>query len=180
MLEGLSNIGGVEGKVTRDIGAPGFNDAFQKSPLPIIYRFCPKCQPSHQHIYYRRFTNPKKFEPYMYMACDWSSKNNVLNKDFKLYSTYKDAMGNKGAWQYCNYMNFLGAKKNSIGGFRDCGHEKNQGGMWSVMVGAAKGKCLMGYHKGMQVISFLFLFAANFVHNLCQYDGTFCRRVFIS
>ena len=156
MLKGLSNIGGVDGKVTRDIGALGFNDAFQKSPLGIIYRYCPKCQPGHQHIYYRRLTNYKKFEPYMYMACDWSSKNNAMNKDFRMYSTYNDAVKGTavGAWKFCNFVNFLGAKQNALGGFRDCGPSKSEGGQWSVMVGAGKGKCNKGYHKGMQVTFF--------------------------
>merc|ERR1712210_346919 len=43
-----------------------------------------------------------------------------------------------------------GAKKNALGGFRDCGPSKSEGGQWSVMVGAGKGKCNKGYHKGMQ------------------------------
>jgi hypothetical protein len=85
------------------------------------------------------------------MACDWSNKNNVLGKDFQLYSTYKDAVLNKvGAWTYCNYANFLGSKKHSLGAFRNCGHKGKEGSQWSVMVGAAKGKCVKGYHKGMQ------------------------------
>ena len=159
---GLSNIGGVKSRVTKDIGAAGFNDAFHKSPKGIIYRYCPKCAPSHQHIYYRRFGDFKKFDPYLYMACDWSDKNNKMGTNFKLYSFYSDALAGKpdqpgskkkssdvGEWKYCNSGS---SKKYTMGAFHDCGPSTKTGGQWSVMIGAAKGMCGKDIsHKGMQV-----------------------------
>jgi hypothetical protein len=55
----------------------------------------------------------------------WSSNNNTLNTDFKLYSSYDDLLKDRNAWTYCNY-NDLG-----IGFPRDCGPNTGVGFQWN-------------------------------------------------
>jgi hypothetical protein len=49
----------------------------------------------------------------------WSSSLNTNGIDFSLYSTYKDAVGNKNAWSFCNY-NDNGIGKSTMGGVVSC------------------------------------------------------------
>ena len=37
------------------------------------------------------------------MVTQWTSANNVLNVDFKLYGSYSDLLNGRNAWAYCNY-----------------------------------------------------------------------------
>ena len=100
-----------------DIGQTEFNRVFsQDSQYNIIRRECATCDPSHQNIYYRRFTDPNLFDAYSTMI-DWTVTNNVMNTDFQLYSTLQDAIDNTSAWIYCNYDD----PSHSIAAFRDCG-----------------------------------------------------------
>jgi hypothetical protein len=95
-----------------------FRTQFALSPNKIVYRHCPRCLTSHQHIYYRRITplpDPNTFNFYDLFLSNWISKNNVLNVDFELYSTYDDAINRNNKWMYCNYDESL------VGFPRDCG-----------------------------------------------------------
>jgi hypothetical protein len=51
------------------------------------------------------------------MVTVWESANNVLGRDFNLYSSWADVLGNTKAWTFCDYDDVT----NQIGAFRDCG-----------------------------------------------------------
>ena len=53
--------------------------------------------------YYKRLANKSIFNFYDNFAITWSNQSNVLNKDFKIYSTYSDLLSDSNAWQYCSY-----------------------------------------------------------------------------
>ncbi len=87
----------------------------------IFYRKCSTsgsspCDSEHSLIYYKRLTClPSSFSIYDNMLTTWSSTNNVLNTDFKLYSSYTDLVNDVNSWTYCNYDD------TGVGAFRDCG-----------------------------------------------------------
>eukprot|EP01051_Picozoa_sp_SAG22_P001461 SAG22_NODE_58_length_23645_cov_16.637943_1_plen_654_part_10 len=150
-IVGLSNLGSDgSGQVTVDIGAAAFNEAFHRSS-GIIYRYCPSCPSSHQHVYYKRLNNLESFEPYTYMSCYWAQNpDNTLGTDFDLYSSLADVNDDNNAWTFCNYME--GFLMDALGSFRDCGPSGNVGNTWSVMVGAQgrEGTCHSGYGVGQR------------------------------
>jgi len=91
-----------------------------------FYRQCSSCPVSHAYIYYKRITPiPAGFSMYNNMVITWSSTNNAMNVDFKLYSTYDDMMNGKNAWTSCNYND------PGIGFPRDCGPSSLVGGTWT-------------------------------------------------
>eukprot|EP01084_Bolivina_argentea_P203496 347560_1 len=108
-----------------DVGATQFNKAFTDSGTYIIKRECAKCLPTHQIIYYKRIKNTETFDAYSYMKL-WRSAENIINTDFKMYSTLQDAVNDVNAWQYCNYDDVA----NNIGAFRDCGAYGYVPGQW--------------------------------------------------
>ena len=100
-----------------DIGQTEFNRIFrEESSYHIIKRECSTCLATHQYIYYRRFTMIDTFDVYNLMKL-FTSTNNAINTDFKLYSTLDDAILDTNAWSYCNYDDIT----YGIGAFRDCG-----------------------------------------------------------
>jgi hypothetical protein len=56
---------------------------------------------------------------------NWFSSNNMLNKDFELYSTYSDAIQGTNKWSFCNYDDA------GVGFPRDCGPTGFVGGQWN-------------------------------------------------
>jgi hypothetical protein len=110
---------------TKDKGARKFNDVFKKSRTHIIKRMCGHCGPEHRVIYYRRLTHLSTFAPYDYMKNNWSHKNNLMNKDFALYSSYSDAVMDRSRWKACNFDD------PGIGFPRDCGKTRLVGGNWN-------------------------------------------------
>jgi len=50
----------------------------------------------------------------------WTSRNNQLGNDFKLFSSLKDAKADRNEWGYCNYDD----DNQGIGFPYDCGPEK--------------------------------------------------------
>lgn len=81
-----------------------------KPPYPIIYRICSSCLPSHQHIYYKRLSQiPAASTGFNFLnlflnnftTVNSTSNPNVRGKDFQLYSSFADAVGNKNAWKVC-------------------------------------------------------------------------------
>jgi hypothetical protein len=95
-----------------------FRAQFALSPNKIVYRHCPRCIASHRHIYYRRITplpDQNTFNFLDLFLSNWISKNNLLNVDFELYSTYEDAINRNKKWTYCNYDD------PPVGFPRDCG-----------------------------------------------------------
>ena len=100
-----------------DVGQAEFNRIFREdSHQHIIKRECDTCNSSHQEIYYKRITDINTFDVYSVMKL-WTSTNNLLGIDFKLYSTLQDALADTNGWSYCNYDDFAG----EVGAFRDCG-----------------------------------------------------------
>jgi hypothetical protein len=107
-----------------NLGEFGANLLFSKSF--VICRTCLDCDSKATTIYYKRLTPLKEgWSMYSNMIDTWSSKNNVINIDFKLFSTLDDLKNNVNEWQYCSYDD------NGIGGFRDCG---SMSGQWNSKV----------------------------------------------
>ena len=93
----------------------------------IFYRLCSDCISTHQIIYYKRISPiPVEFSIYEQMNM-WSSNNNILNTDFKLYGSYSDLIRNVNAWSFCNYDDFAAF----IGFPRDCGPTGWVPGQWN-------------------------------------------------
>eukprot|EP01041_Mallomonas_annulata_P010098 gene10098-21038_t len=66
---------------------------------------------------YKRLTS-KDFNLYSNLALMWSDNNNILNKDFQMFSTYADLVSGNAPWQFCNYVENM----NYYTGYpRDCG-----------------------------------------------------------
>lgn len=82
----------------------------------IIHRHCADCNSeSHRDIFYKRVTpvpDQATFDSDSGFAVDFvdlfvknwaSTPSNRLNEDFKLYSSYEDAVADVDAWTFCNY-----------------------------------------------------------------------------
>jgi hypothetical protein len=102
--------------------AATFNEVWRSSPNQILYRKCLDCVASHQDIYYRRFDAnglPTGFDLLDLVKSNWFSdpkiSGNTFNHDFKLYSTYSDALADTGVWAFCNFND------GTVGFPRDCG-----------------------------------------------------------
>merc|ERR1719273_2190476 len=102
-----------------------FNDHW--SVGAIICRHCPGCASSHQHICYKRLTEPAgaASNGYILFTTNWYNNGNVLNTDFELYSSLEDAKIGSNKWNYCNYND------PGIGFPRDCGPTGPVGGQWN-------------------------------------------------
>jgi len=55
------------------------------------------------YAFYKRLLNLSTFNVYSYIATTWSSSNNTLNIDFKIYWTNNDLNNNTNSWNSCNY-----------------------------------------------------------------------------
>eukprot|EP01035_Chromulina_nebulosa_P046833 gene46833-63451_t len=100
-------------QVTTDLGATAVDQLFATSK--VLYRLCPTCTSTHQQIFYQRLTSiPASFSIYSNLINTWTSTNNILNTDFKLFGSYSDYSNQQNAWQVCNYDNLAGFP-------RDCG-----------------------------------------------------------
>ena len=55
----------------------------------------------------------------------WKSANNILGKQFNLFSSLEDALNDRNPWKFCNYDDVPGA-----GAFRDCAPTKAVGCQW--------------------------------------------------
>jgi len=85
------------------------------SPHKIIRFVCESCTGAHQEIYYKRLTGvPSNMVDII--ETSWTSTNNRFNIDFKLYSTYENALDDVLHWQYCG-----GFDENGVGFPGFCG-----------------------------------------------------------
>jgi len=94
-----------------------------------IMRTCIHCKDSHKTIIYKRLTPlPADYNIEDLFINTWSNTNNVLDVDFKLYSSMTFALADISPWEYCNY--------NSAGvGFpRDCGPTGYEPYQWHNLV----------------------------------------------
>jgi len=113
-----------------DVGAAKFNDVFKKSGDFVIKRVCSNCRSDYKEVYYRRYTSPTAFAPYDYMKMNWFSGNNVLNRDFGIFSSYADAMAKRNPWKFCNYND------PGVGFPRDCGKTGYVAHQWNAFSGS--------------------------------------------
>jgi len=96
----------------------------------IIRRLCIDCSPSHREIYYKRLTDDHRVDYHSLFGSNWVSRDNILNRDFKLYSTFEDAVNDRNAWRFCNYDDFSG-----VGFPRDCGPHGPVWWQWNSFIG---------------------------------------------
>lgn len=109
----------------KDMGATEFNQLFWASPNKIVKRLCSKCAADYKEIFYRRYTSVTSFPVYDYMKQNWKLQNNLINRDFGIFSSYTDALAKRNAWKFCNYDD------PGIGFPRDCGKNGAVGGQWN-------------------------------------------------
>ena len=109
-----------------DLGASATDALFNQSK--VFRRLCKTCDAEHTEIYYKRITSiPSGWSVYSNMKTVWASANNIINQDFKLYSTYSDLINDSNPWAFCNYDDF-----GSLIGFpRDCGKSGGVGWQWT-------------------------------------------------
>lgn len=108
-----------------DIGETITNTLFRNSN--VFKRECVNCVGSHKEIYYKRITPiPSTFSIYNQFN-NWTSTNNILNKDFKLYSSWNDLINDTNSWNACNYDD------PNIGFPRDCGMGSLIGDQWNSL-----------------------------------------------
>jgi len=109
----------------KDIGHGEFNKLFANSPNKIVKRVCSGCRSEYKEMYYRRYSSPSNVNVYDLMKQNWKNHNNVVNKDFGVFSTYADAVAKRNPWKFCNYND------PGIGFPRDCGKTGGVGGQWN-------------------------------------------------
>jgi len=77
-----------------------FNEHFMPNQVKLIRIVCESCVASHKEVFYRRLTNPPA-DMLDIIAKTWRSSGNIFGDDFKLYSTYNDAVEDTNAWTSC-------------------------------------------------------------------------------
>eukprot|EP00928_Gymnodinium_smaydae_P057480 TRINITY_DN4071_c0_g1_i1.p1 TRINITY_DN4071_c0_g1~~TRINITY_DN4071_c0_g1_i1.p1 ORF type:complete len:500 (+),score=64.59 TRINITY_DN4071_c0_g1_i1:148-1500(+) len=103
-----------------------FNALFKNAHNGIVRRQCMWCRRSHRDIYYRRKTNPAKFDAWENLMVTW--KSDGFHEDFDIYSTLQDALQDTKPWKFCN-----GGDK-GIGFPRDCNpHKYAVGWQWQSL-----------------------------------------------
>jgi len=99
------------------------------SPNPIIYRYCPHCQASHVHLYYRRKTPiPSSVNFLNQLLNKFDNLNNTLFTDFLLYNDYNKAVqgANSTSFQFC-----LNDPNADVGFPHNCGELSQTWNMWN-------------------------------------------------
>ena len=81
-----------------DAGSGAFNSSFGSCPIVRYTR-----NGAVFAIYKRLTCVSPTIDPYGLFTHYWSSPSNVLNTDFKLYSSEADMHSDANAWTYCNY-----------------------------------------------------------------------------
>jgi len=110
-----------------DLGAAETNRLFSMSN--IFRRECNGCVGPYTDIYYKRLTPiPSTLSIYS-LFNEWRSTNNIINVDFKLYSSLSDLLNDRNSWVTCNYDD------PGIGFPRDCGVTTSTiiGGQWNSL-----------------------------------------------
>lgn len=107
-----------------DLGQTATDIEFLKSG--IFKRECANCLPDHTTIFYKRITPvPANVSVYSLMKTTRAQKGNLLNKDFKLYSTLEDLLRDRNSWTYCSY------DQHGVGSFRECGPKGSAHNQWN-------------------------------------------------
>lgn len=76
------------------------------SPNNIIYRYCPDCEPSHVHLYYKRLTPLSSEVNFLSQLLNaWNTTDNVLHTDYLLFNDYEEAktgnVNSTASFQFC-------------------------------------------------------------------------------
>ena len=67
----------------------------------IVRMMCTDCEAGYQDVYYKRITAAPD-DLMSTLLYDFKSKaKNILNRDFKIFSSYEDAMNSTNAWEVC-------------------------------------------------------------------------------
>ncbi len=75
--------------------------ALHESGNGIVRMMCTDCEVGYQDVYYKRITAAPD-DLMSILLYDFKSKaKNILNRDFKIYSSYEDALNNTNAWEVC-------------------------------------------------------------------------------
>lgn len=102
---GLLDIGGT--KATKDYEQYTIDntadDLLHASQNMIIRRVCPSCDGVFKDIYYRRISFPSKsLDLWDLLLRNFELKpGNIMGRDFKMYSSYEDAVYNQNEWEAC-------------------------------------------------------------------------------
>jgi hypothetical protein len=122
-----------------------FNAIWALNQNQILRRKCDDCASTHQDIYYCSFDTdgllPDGFDMLDKMNVNWNTVDqNNFNVDFKLYSTYEDALRDENQWLFCNFSN-------NIGFPRDCWPtlEDRGGNQWNLSV-VGRGQQNVGFY----------------------------------
>mmetsp|Transcript_4544 Transcript_4544/g.10766 ORF Transcript_4544/g.10766 Transcript_4544/m.10766 type:complete len:161 (-) Transcript_4544:720-1202(-) len=101
-----------DGTFTTSISGSTLADHMNQDLNRVIHRHCSDCSATNTDIYYKRLTPVPDQSAFTGEATDFvnlftdnwmSTPNNILNTDFKLYSTYDDAINDVNAWTWCDY-----------------------------------------------------------------------------
>ena len=75
--------------------------ALYESGNGIVRIMCSDCEVGYQDVYYKRITAIPD-DLMITLLYDFKSKaKNILNRDFKIFSSYEDALNNTNAWEVC-------------------------------------------------------------------------------
>jgi len=94
-------VAGKGGMLSSPYAKGASNVLLDKSPNDILRRICADCYVTHQDIYVRRTTPYQDLDFLEFLKSDYSSTNKTgytWDTDFKLYSTYDDAVYDNNAW----------------------------------------------------------------------------------
>jgi hypothetical protein len=87
-----------------DAGKEAFRALFEDAPQKIVKRVCITCVTTHEYIYYKRLTPvPAELDLFEYLLNSWMNTHNQPNVDFKIYSTYEDAINDTNPWTFYNF-----------------------------------------------------------------------------
>jgi hypothetical protein len=122
-------LGTYQPEMEKDISdTQAFVDLVEGRCNKIVRRICDSCsEESHRNIYYKRITPiPASLNFLELFKSQWvSCPGNILNIDFRLYSSYEDAVNDTNRWNYCNY------NKAGVGFPRECGPTSKVTHQWN-------------------------------------------------
>lgn len=117
-------LSGNGNAVITNIGQDNFNYMFVANPLVQYTRN------GAVHSIYKRISEvPLNYDAYTVFTYTWSSTNNQLNIDFKIYGSLEDMEAEANDWGFCNFNLY------DVGYPRDCGPSGAVGSQWFSMPG---------------------------------------------
>jgi hypothetical protein len=137
---------------TGNVDEEEFRTIWASSPNQILHRKCLDCISSHQDIYYRRFDGvgglPSDLDLLDTVKNNWfDHPHNSFNVDFKLYSSYVDALNDTNSWAFCNFND------PGVGFPRDCGPTSSVSFQWNSFFSGRRGELNLGFYVESLVYS---------------------------